>query len=390
MVIHKLWRFLLGSVKFKIDGGQYEKFLNDCTGEGFSITEVTATPLGLEAIIPAREYKKLHSLAYKRRCRLHIINKTGLCFNFIKYKKRIGIPIGILLFGYLVFWLQGFVWTISYYEMQPKEAIIIGDILRENGISQGTRVTSEQMNKVRNNILLDGSNFSSLSLNFVKGRLIVDATTIIEKPEISNNIGVADIVAKKDGIISSVEVISGFSVCGAGQYVTKGDILISGSYIDEYTGYETTNYSDAKVMAQTQTIYQYKQPMTVTENIATGEIKNYRSICVGDKKIPLYRPRELAGSYTQTVSEKPVKVFSLPLPLSLETIEISHVEKKTVNYSDDMATEKARLSCETQMREDMKGGNIISYEGTSEIKNDEAIYTLKVLATEDIGEILQR
>ena len=389
-MIHKLWQFLLGSVKFEIDGGQYEIFLNDCTGEGFSITDVTATPLGLQATIPARDYKKLHQFAYKRRCRLHIVEKTGLCFNFIKYKKRIGIPVGILLFFYLIFWLQGFVWTISYYNLQPKEAIIIDDILKQNGISQGTRVTSEQMSQVRNNILIEDSSFSSLSLNFVKGRLVVDATTITEKPEISNNIGVSDIVAKKDGIISSIEIISGFSICGAGQYVTKGDLLISGSYIDDYTGYETTNYSQAKIMAQTQTGYQYTQPMTITENIVTGEALNYRSICIGEKKISLFRPKKIEGSYTENISVKPAKLFSLPLPFSIETIEIAPVEKKTINYSEEMAIEKARLSCETQMREDMKDSNIISFEGSSVIESNQVVYTLKVIANEDIGEIVQR
>lgn len=72
---------------------------------------------------------------------------------------------------------------------------------------------------------MDGDEaFGWVSLNFEKGRLVVEASSALQKPAIESNDPV-DLVAAADGILLEVNAQEGFAVKSVGQTVAAGDVL---------------------------------------------------------------------------------------------------------------------------------------------------------------------
>lgn len=182
--MQKLWQILLGAVQFSAQGGDYERLLNTCMVMGLDVTRVCATPFGFTGWIPARQYKTLHRPARSCRCRVKIERRRGLVFRFYRYPNRTGLAVGAILFCLLCSWLQGCIWTVSYYNLNADTATKLALLLQQNQVTRGSRPTTESLATVRQKILLEDGSYASLSFNFVKGRLIVEATPAQMKPAI--------------------------------------------------------------------------------------------------------------------------------------------------------------------------------------------------------------
>lgn len=383
--MNKIWQHLLGAVQFSAEGGDAARLLNSCMEKELSLTAVKGTPLGFTAWIPARQYKELRKPARRSRVRVHMLRKRGLVFRFRKLRGRWGIPIGLLLFSIMVPWLQGFVWTIGYYDLSAQEANGLAAALLENSITCGSRPTSEELAAVRQKILLADEEYASLSFNFVKGRLIVEATKAEPKPAITDNATPVDIVADKDGVLYSLEVYSGYAVRSVGQSVHEGDVIISHSYTDERTGATVTGHSRAKIIAQTQTVFTYEQPLTIQKQLPTGEVQTLYTLCCGDKQLPISFREALSQPSQITTQTSAVAPLGWALPFSVKKETQVAMADTAVTLTEEQAQQRAKLVCDEMIDAALGQAEILSRE-YEEIKTEESIICrATVVALEEIG-----
>ncbi|MDD3429902.1 MAG: sporulation protein YqfD [Oscillospiraceae bacterium] len=202
---HSFWTLLWGSVTFCVKNGSCEQFLNRCMENNIPIQNIKNVSFQLTASVPARYYKKLHRLARKSHCTLQCIKKQGICFTAYKLKGRYGLAVGAALFILLPYLFENFIWNIVYYQIPQAQQTQIERILYQNNIFTGKKAAQEDLEIAQQQILLSMPEYAWASLNFVRGKVIVEAGNITNKPPILTK-EVCDIVAACDGIITEMEV----------------------------------------------------------------------------------------------------------------------------------------------------------------------------------------
>lgn len=381
-----IWAHLLGRVQCSVQGGDTARFLNLCTDEGLTLSHLRADPLGFTCWLPARQYRLLRAPARRCRCKVQLLRRVGVAFTVARLAKRRGVLAGMLAFLLLWQWACGVIWTVSYYRIPAQQAAVLAPYLARYGLVRGAHPTDGQMERARQAILLEEERFSSLSFQFVRGRLLVEAVLAEEKPSIRDNTTPMDVVAKKNGILRQLQVYSGFAVRKVGQSVAEGDILVTHSYTDPRTGNVTTGQAHAQVLAETETVFCAAQPLSFTETVLTGAAAERYSIGMGVHLLPLYFKEvpPFSSSEKQTAL-LPVTVWGFALPVYLVRECYRETAPKTVTLTEEQAKLRAKAACDAQIRRQLADASILWREERFSAENGEVILQVRVGAVEEIG-----
>lgn len=380
-----VWSWLFGVVRFSVEGGATERFLNECIAAGLSVSRIKANTLGFTAWLPARQYRSVHKFAHKCRCRVHVERKIGLRFRFHRYRNRLGIACGLLFFMLLCWWAQGCIWTISYYDMPAQTAAGLEAKLFDAGIAPGIRPDSTALNLARQKLLLENPEFSSLSFQFIKGRLLVEAILRDAKPDIIDNHTPMDIVADREGVLEVVEVYTGYAVRSVGQSVAPGDVIVSHTYTDERTGATVSGYARARIVARTLTTYRCEQPYRFEAQYPTGEEKSYLTLHLGKNAIPLYREQQLPANYETQRRIAAAAPMGWSLPAALEWQDVTGFTTKQIELTPEQAETRARYLCMAQIAANLADGEIVQASDKVEHSDTGVVYSITVEAKEEIG-----
>lgn len=380
-----VWSWLLGVVRFSVEGGATERFLNECMAAGLSVSRIKANTLGFTAWIPARQYHCVHKFAYKCRCHVHVDRKIGLRFRFHRYRNRLGIACGIIFFMLICWWMQGYIWTVNYYNLPAQTAARLEEKLFDVGIAPGVRPDSDSLNLIRQKLLLENPEFSSLSFHFIKGRLMVEAIMRDAKPDIVDNHTPMDIVASREGVLEVVEVYSGYAVRSVGQSVMPGDVIVSHTYTDQLSGATVTGYARARIVARTLTTYRCEQPYIFEAKYPTGEEESYLTLHLGEKTVPLYREQELPANYQTSRRVAAAAPMGWSFPAALEWQDVTGVTTKQIQLTPEQAEARAKYLCQAQIAATLANGDIIKADEKVEHSDTGVVYSITVEAREEIG-----
>lgn len=328
-------RFYFSAVDFESVGGNSERFLSGCLRQNLRMSQINPTPYGFTARIPARQYRLLHKFARKEHCRLRIRKRIGLYFKLRFLGRHIGVMAGAGLAVILMLCLPGQLWNIEYYGLSTAEQQLLSDELFSRGICQGSIVSDRLLRHAEQQILIDADRFAALSLNFTKGKLIVEAQPTVPKPQklYAEN---TNILASDDGVVHSVSVFSGTSAIKAGQVVHKGDVLVK----NEWTGQDGVPVASpcrASIMAYVEKNLQTMCPLRRQIEVITGVRLDSLALCFGSRKIWLKKGSDPEASPLQ----HGLHFMGMSIPLTLYSAKSAQTETCTVQ----LTREEARTRC---------------------------------------------
>ncbi len=385
MRMERLTGWIRGKVLFSAEGGAYEKLLNRCNEMGLSLAGLHPTPIGVKGWMPARDYRQMHRAARHCHCRIRVVKKKGLPFLLRRYRGRWGLVVGPALFATLCLRLFGLIWCVRYYEVPEKYQQEISRALSENGVLVGSRPTEESLRRARQVILMNSEDLADVSLNFVRGRLVVEVSERTAQPD-PQRPAAGSIVAAKDGIIEEIEVRHGFAMVFKGQRVEEGELLVTGTYVDEKTGNIIITPAQGSVIARTETAYEITQPLQFTAQVPTGEVQNQYHLLIGGKRIPLgvYEDPP-AGSEVETASE-PLELFGFALPAMLEASSVYPTQEIEISLSAEQAEQRARFLLDRALSSGTAGGEILSRSFSGELSEGAFSARLVVERLENIAQ----
>ena len=193
---------------FSARNGDTEGLLSEAARTGLHLTHIFPAPGGFTARCAAWHYLRLAKLARKRRVHLRIRKKTGLFFLLRPYLRRRGLWAGLLLFVPLLLWSQGLVWAVDASGLTTGQQARAASVLRENvSLMPGSIVTQEKLTAGEYALLQSGE-FSWVSLNFLDGRLELEAAEAKPVPEIAAGT-LHGLRAKAAGTVVNTNLISG-------------------------------------------------------------------------------------------------------------------------------------------------------------------------------------
>lgn len=330
---------LWAGVRFTARNGSPEMLLTDAAAQGIHLYGISARPGGFCAHCAAWQYRRLAALARHRRVRLQVEKRKGLYFLLRPLLRRKGLWVGLVAWGLVLVWLQGFIWAVDDSSLTTGQRARAGAVLRSCGLQPGTVVTEELL-RTGEYALLESGEFSWASLNFEKGRLAVEAAPAHARPEIAAGT-LHGLRAKCNGTVLRTNLASGTMLVVPGQTVEAGQGLI-GTAHSERDGTLIFAPAAGTVVAQLEWETNQSIPLAETLPQLTGANKaNYRLFFAGHSAA--LSPSAPEGNGLCRTRHLQLEVFGLPLPCAVEETTFYAQQQKTLYRTEAQALTLARL-----------------------------------------------
>lgn len=382
-MLQNLLCYFFGYVNAEATGEFMERFLNLCALKKRDIWNIRRRDNKICFTAKAKEYKNLRNDARRSRVKLKVVKKTGLPFVIYRSRRRYGIPAGIVVGFVIMFILSGCVWNINITGNEQLSDEAVTYALREYGVYEGMKKSDLDPTNTREKIMSKYNGIAWMSLNPDGTTLEVNISEKTAPPNQSGDGQPCNLIAKCDGVITSVQVVSGKAMVSVGDAVVKGDILVSG--IMEYSE-NVRIIKEAKGVVTAKTVRSISSTVALEseEMVPTGRKKTKNVLHFYNANVPLYLGN-LPKNWSKTTQSKFLKVNNVKLPIGLTTAVFAENNKEKINISADDATEIARNDIKTRIKSLLKDER---YEMLQEIvRNDEksVSVTQKYSGDEDIA-----
>lgn len=351
MIFLWIMNFVRGYVQVHLTGYAPERFLNLCGKQNILIWDLKVSEDGYFFKISRKGFKMLRPILKKTRTRVKITEKKGMPVYLHRYRKRKVFACGFVLCIFMLWYLSGFIWNIEINgnSYLSKETVLA--FLEENGAGFGTAIKSIDAAALEETLRSDYPEVIWTSIKIYGTKLSVDMQESLLSDKAYTPAGdeACDIIASKDGIITSMITRQGTPLVTVGTEVKKGDCLVSGEIeiVDDYG--EIIDYiyecADADIVARVSLDYSSYISVLYQEKIFTQEEKQSYVLQIGDLIIQNPFVREPEGFYdlvTEDIQLKLGENFYLPLlikkityyPYELEQREHTKEEIQKIAAND--------------------------------------------------------
>lgn len=379
----KILKALCGTVCFEATNGFCERLINLCASNNISLTDLIRTDEGFIATVASYDYKSLLTLAAKVNITITTQKKRGFWYKVKPYRGRWGIAIGLAMFLICLFISSGYIWEI---EVKGNKKVSETEILAELnhlGLKTGSKISKLDFDVLKQKALLKIPELAWLTLNRHGSKVDVIVSERYSIPLVKDETP-CNIVAARTGQIKYMRVYSGTAMVKEGFPVKEGDLLISGKTTDREECAEPI-HADAKIIA----LIQFDKKLSVNlEQYAksyTGKVKNRYFIGKGQNKLPLFIATKLNGNYDVKKSVKPIKIFSVRLPIMITKQSYIFYDKVGESLSQDSAKQVLIEALQSYENLELRDSAIIGKNQEFSLNGDVLTLTTAYVIEQDIA-----
>lgn len=404
-MLSRLWSFLSGYLTLIVEGKGLEKLINMAVSRGLYIWDVKWVAPGKARVkIRLNGFKSLRHMARRSNCRFKITGKGGLPFGVAQAKKRKMLLAGAIISLILIYMMSSFIWFV---EVKGNKKISTERLIKtaeEAGLAMGTVKIGMDKDKIEKYIRNEIPEAAWVGVTITGTRAVIEVAEKIIVPAPDNS--PANVVAKKDGLIRELLVLTGQAVVNEGATVKKGDIVISGIITPELKPEQqqdgenqqeqpqSIKFVRAKGIVRAKVWYEgYGEARLIDQGTKrTGKQTEVLSIRIWGKELIIRGPKAI--SYKDYVKGEIVKKLpewrNLRVPVELVTTKYYEVRgyRDIIGISDAKAI--AHQKALSAARAEMPVGAKILGEVSEEIPaRGSDIVRVKVVieALEDIGQV---
>ena len=301
--------------------------------------------------------------------------------------RRPGLILGGVLALALLIVSRLYVWDIRVTGNREMSAAEVTAVLGESGFGVGSYLPGFSAGEVENRVLLASDRLAWISIHMEGTVAKVQVLERKVKPPREEQLRPADLVARTDGQIETVELFRGNPVVRAGQAVRRGDLLVSGIFENENIGCRFTRAA-GRVTARTEHQLTVEIPLQDTEKVyyATEKGDVWLNFFAFTGKISENTGNEAVSCDIIETETHPDLPFLRNLPLSFrkqlrrlwreEPVERTQTEAATLAYD--------RL--EAELRALAENAQLLSRTTVMTLTDEKVILECTVLCIEDIAE----
>ena len=252
MLAETIGDLLFGRVIFAAEGGFPTLFLEECAAGQIPLRRVKKENETVCAEVDEKGFRQVNAAAKKAGMSVRVTSRRGLPFLLLRYRRRIGIPVGAVLAAALLFMLSGRLWEVTVTGNETLSDDEILDVMEEAGVKPGMplrKIVVKEAEQTAQNLL---PTLSWIAVNIVGCKATVEVREIIPQPQMTDETDYADLVASMDGLIVRADVLEGAGQPKIGEPVVKGDLLVSGT-IEMNNGFRRYVNAKAIILAETKT-----------------------------------------------------------------------------------------------------------------------------------------
>ena len=322
------FRWLQGFVRFYIIGNSPERFINIVIKNRISIWNTQRINDKMFACMFVKDYKRIRKYAKKSRVRLRVTDRKGLPFFIKKYKNRVGILIGVAVFMVIVYVMSCFVWTIEVTGLQTVSYSLVMQTLKDNGLYVGTFKPACSFTNVSRNTMLEIEDIGWMSVNTLGSHCSVEIKEKAKKPKDDYKTAPANVKAKRDGQIISINTSNGVAFFKKDSAVVKDQLLVSGVVEDQLKRVKLIRAS-AQVIAKTTR----KKTFSIEKEydvVGFSYFDDTKSAKVIFARLPFDFAFADKNNCAVRKTTKSFEIFDTTLPLSITTNRIYKRESESI------------------------------------------------------------
>ena len=270
-------------------------------------------------------------LYIRRRYKCHIVKYYGKKNIVNIYENNKYVLLSLIISFMLLFLLCNTIFDIKINSDDKDIVNIINDSLKDNGIDVYKRkVSFNKLNSIKNKILEDNKDTLEWIEIREKGCIYyIDVTPRVKSNNNVDNASPSDIVAEKDGVIKHIVVHRGSKVIDNGDYVKKGDVLISGNIIKNENVIDKV-HSEGVIYAETWKTVNISIPFKRIDYVYKKTINHYYLDIFGHKFT-------ISGKYD---SDNTINKKSIVLDKPYLFFKLYKEEKKIYDYNEVILNEE--------------------------------------------------
>ena len=388
--------YLRGTVTLTAQGLFPERLLNLCAQEGVPCWGVEwADSRTLRLTTFRHKLPQLRRLAQRAGCEIAVEGRRGLPDFLGRFRRRYAFLMGLALSLLAVCVLSRFVLTIDVTGNETVSTARILSQLRQEGVRPGVYGPGLDRKAIAQRALGELEELSWMSINLYGTRLEVVVREAVPSPEMVDDEGYYDVVARADGIITQVEPLAGEAAVQEGDTVAQGEVLISGLvsiqppvYSDQPVRYYQT-HARGRVYARTWRTLEAAIPLTAQVKRYTGEERTLWSLQCLDLRLDFYKNSSIPGEDYDKITT--VHQLTLPggrsLPMMLTAQRCRAYDTQTVPLN----REAAQALLEERLFAALQGqigaeGQVIRTDYAARVSGDQLRVTLTAECREEIGQ----
>lgn len=388
MFLKIIFNYIIGFVNITVEGFFVERFINNCINNKIFLWGIKRKSSTLLTVnININNFKKIHSIARKTKCKVKINSKNGIPIILHKYRKRKVLLLLLIPIILVIIISSNYIWNIEIVGIEKinKEELILQ--LEEEGIKVGTAKSKVNSNNVINSIRLKRKDISWMSVDMKGTNIIITVVEAEKKPKIIDKNQHCNIVANQRGIITKITADTGTTQVKVGDVVEKGDILIGGYMEGKYTD---TRYVHAKGEVTAKVWYTKNIKSGFVREIIeeTGVTENKYSIKMNNFEINLYKTLPNFENYDKINETNKIRLFqNFYLPIEINKTTYIEQRKVKVAYGKDQLKEILIKELEQQFSDEGIDQLNVTNKVVNFYENEENILELEMTyeVIQDIG-----
>lgn len=276
--MNKKINWITGYVLIAVEGGQAERFLNLCMAKGMVLEKIECQgDRKFRAAVSIKDFCSIGPAHSKTKVHIHILEKHGLPFFFLRWKKRKAFFLGIILCIGIIWILSGRIWNIHIEGNIKNSTPEILKFLEGEGIIHGMAKSHVDCSEIASLVREHYTEATWVSAKMEGSVLSITIQEGILLQETEEELKPCSIAADTDGRIVNMVTRSGSPQVKVGDYCEKGDILVLGrlDYVNDSQEVYQYGYvhADADIYVQHEISYYDEFPLLYKAKIREGEEK---------------------------------------------------------------------------------------------------------------------
>ena len=227
-MIISIIRYILGYINFRAFGGFSDRFLNICTRDGIPLWNIKNVKGNISASTTINGYLSIRNAVRKSGMKVMVTERKGLIFFLKRNKIRAGLLFGVIVFASLIFILSQFVWSVSLVGNVDLQEDYLFSAFQKYGVKVGATISSIDDSDIAERVVSEVPELSWAAINRKGNVVVIEVREKTPAPEKYDNSVPTNLIADENGLILSIDVLSGNEEIKPGSAVAKGDLLISG------------------------------------------------------------------------------------------------------------------------------------------------------------------
>lgn len=343
--MYRIFRPLFGSYTVRLNGGGMLSFVHTLASNRILFWHLAQQDGFWTLDTTLSHAEPLLACATQNGIEAEIIHRHGLPFLIARYKKRVGLLVGLLLGLALLFYAELFVWkiTVNGNTLLSDEEII--EALNDYGIGVGSFIPRIPVLQAQNEFLIKYGELSSFAINIKGTHIQVEVLERTHTPEIEQKNGFCNIVSAYDGIVLSVEAVDGTEVVKVGDVVSKGQLLVSAYTVAARNIYRL-HHARGKIEAQVYEQFSQVVPLSDTRKHYTGREQVKTTVTAFGKAFDLFWTEQCAyEQFDAEVTREPIVLLGIiETPFVKTTAVFREYTSETVILPREQAELRARAA----------------------------------------------